>query len=126
MLHVSLVALGGAIGSVLRYLVGAVALRITGHGFPWGTMIVNVVGSFAIGVLAELIVRKYGASAEMRLFYITGILGGFTTFSAFSLDAVSLYERGATLASFGYVTASLCLSIGAVVAGLTLVRSLAV
>lgn len=124
MLHVSLVALGGAIGSVLRYFVGVGALRMAGHGFPWGTLVVNVLGSFAIGLLAELIVRKFDASPELRLFLVTGILGGFTTFSAFSLDVVSLYERGATLSSIGYIAASLCLSVAAVVAGLALMRSL--
>jgi CrcB protein len=65
-----------------------------GPGFPWGTLTVNVVGCFVIGVFAEMIARRFGASADLRLLLITGFLGGFTTFSAFSLDAISLFERG--------------------------------
>ncbi len=66
--------------------------------FPWGTLAVNVVGCFVIGVFAELIARKFNASTELRLLLITGFLGGFTTFSAFSLDAISLFERGEAVA----------------------------
>ncbi|MDO9418888.1 fluoride efflux transporter CrcB [Pararhizobium sp.] len=124
MFQILLVALGGAIGSVLRYLTGLFALRMMGPNFPWGTLAVNVVGGFAIGVLAELIARKYGASPELRLFFVTGILGGFTTFSAFSLDAVVLFERGEIMTTGLYIAASLVLSILAVFAGLALVRAM--
>ncbi|MFB9953226.1 fluoride efflux transporter CrcB [Rhizobium puerariae] len=119
-----LVAIGGATGSVCRYLVGVWALRHFGSAFPWGTLIVNVTGSFAIGFLAELIVRRFDASPEMRLFMITGILGGYTTFSAFSLDIVSLFERGATVPGATYVVASVAISLGAVFAGLALGRAM--
>lgn len=119
-----LVAIGGAIGSVCRYLVGVWTLRQFGPNFPWGTLAVNVVGSFAIGFLAELIVRRFGASPEMRLFLITGILGGFTTFSAFSLDLISLLERGSTAAGVTYLVASVAISLGAVLAGLALGRAM--
>jgi CrcB protein len=119
-----LVALGGAIGSVCRYLVGLWTLRLWGPSFPWGTLAVNVVGSLAIGFLAELIARRFGASPEMRLLIITGFLGGFTTFSAFSLDVVSLLERGASMAGVTYIVASVAISLGAVFAGLALGRAM--
>lgn len=122
--HILLVAFGGALGSVCRYLVGIGALRLMGPSFPWGTLTVNVAGSFAIGVLAELIVARFGASAELRLLLITGFLGGFTTFSAFALDAVTLFERGASLAAATYLVLSIGASIAAAIAGIGLMRSL--
>jgi CrcB protein len=125
MIQVLLVAAGGAIGSVLRYLVGQWALRLMGPAFPWGTLTVNVVGCFVVGVFAEMILRKFGASVELRLLLITGFLGGFTTFSSFSLDAISLFERGEAMAGSLYIVASVGLSMGAVIAGLTIVRALA-
>jgi len=122
--QILLVAAGGAVGSVCRYLVGVGLLRLAGSAFPWGTFAVNLVGSFGIGVLAELIVARFGASPEMRLLLITGFLGGFTTFSAFALDAVSLFERGEALSSLVYVGASVGLSLIATVAGIGVMRSL--
>src|SRR5690606_20245426 len=83
MYHLLLVAVGGALGSGLRHLVNLAALRLFGPGFPWGTFAVNVVGSFAMGLFVELLARRFGGSAELRLFVATGIFGGFTTFSAF-------------------------------------------
>ncbi|APO67760.1 fluoride efflux transporter CrcB [Rhizobium mongolense] len=124
MIQALLVGAGGAIGSLLRYYVGQWSLRLLGPGFPWGTLIVNVVGCFAIGVFAEMIARRFNASVEMRLLLITGFLGGFTTFSAFSLDAISLFERGEAVAGGLYVAASVGLSIASVMAGLALVRAL--
>ncbi|MCJ8520599.1 CrcB protein [Pseudorhizobium tarimense] len=124
MLPIFLVAAGGATGSVLRYLVGLWSLRSLGPTFPWGTMIVNVVGSFAIGLLAELVARRLNASAEMRLLLVTGFLGGFTTFSAFSLDALTLFERGAAGTAVAYVLGSVVISLMAVVGGLALGRSM--
>ncbi|NRF08510.1 fluoride efflux transporter CrcB [Agrobacterium pusense] len=124
MINIILVAAGGAIGSVFRYLVGVWSVRLAGVNFPWGTLTVNVVGSFLIGLLVELVARRLNASMEMRLFLVTGVLGGFTTFSSFSLDAVSLFERGALGLSAVYVLASLSVSIAAVFAGLALGRNL--
>lgn len=124
MLHMFLVALGGAAGSVCRYLVGQWSLRLFGPAFPWGTLIVNVAGSFAIGLLVELVARRLNASTEMRLLIITGFLGGFTTFSAFSLDVISLVERSTTLVGVTYVIASVAVSLAAVFAGLALGRSM--
>ncbi|MBW9067405.1 fluoride efflux transporter CrcB [Agrobacterium pusense] len=124
MINIVLVAAGGAIGSVFRYLVGVWSVRLAGVNFPWGTLTVNVVGSFLIGLLVELVARRLNASMEMRLFLVTGVLGGFTTFSSFSLDAASLFERGALGLSAVYVLASLSVSIAAVFAGLALGRNL--
>ena len=124
MTHILLVAAGGAVGSVLRYLVGLWTLRSFGPAFPWGTLTVNITGSFLIGVLAEAIARKFGASAEMRVFLITGILGGYTTFSAFSLDAMTLLERGEPVTALIYVASSVLLSALAVFVGLALMRAM--
>ncbi|WP_426238111.1 fluoride efflux transporter CrcB [Pararhizobium sp. DWP1-1-3] len=124
MTHIFLVAAGGAVGSVLRYLVGLWTLRSFGPSFPWGTLTVNITGSFLIGVFAEVIARKFGASAEMRVFLITGILGGYTTFSAFSLDAITLLERGEPVTALIYVASSVLLSALAVFAGLALMRAM--
>ena len=125
MYHVLIVAAGGAIGAAARHLVGLVALRVGGLSFPWGTLTVNIAGSFLMGVLIALLARRVGASAELRLFLATGILGGFTTFSAFSLDVVVLWERGAQLAAAGYIAASVAGAIAALFFGLMVMRSFA-
>ena len=125
MKHLLLVAAGGAIGSGARHIVNTAALRWLGPGFPWGTLFVNVAGCLAMGVLVELIARKFGASQEVRLIVATGILGGFTTFSAFSLDAAVLWERGSQGLAALYVGASVAGSIAALFAGLWLARNLA-
>ena len=116
------VALGGAIGAAGRYLTGLAALRLLGPGFPWATLTVNVVGSFVMGVLVVTLAHL-GANRFAPLL-MTGILGGFTTFSAFSLDALTLWERGETLTAALYVGASVSLSLAAIIAGLALARSL--
>lgn len=118
-----LVALGGAIGSVARYLVNLATTRAFGFGFPWGTLTVNIVGCLVMGLLAGLLAMR-GGSNELRVFLLTGILGGFTTFSAFSLDAVTLWERGQPALAGGYVVASVTVSIAAVIGGLALGRAL--
>ena len=107
--HIFLVAAGGALGSVCRYLVGVAAGRLFGAAFPWGTLIVNVAGSFAMGVFMALLALRFDGSQAIRLAIAVGFLGGFTTFSSFSLDAVFLWERGAVAAAAGYVAASLVL-----------------
>ncbi|MBS0125636.1 fluoride efflux transporter CrcB [Thetidibacter halocola] len=116
------VALGGAIGASARYLTGIAAARLLGKGFPWGTLIVNIAGSFLMGVLVIALLQFNGNRYAPLL--MTGILGGFTTFSAFSLDAVTLYERGQIGLAATYVAGSVILSIGALFAGLSLARSL--
>ncbi len=122
MMNVVLVAAGGAIGSVLRHFCNLAALRLFGPNFPWGTLSVNILGSFAMGVFIELLARRFGGSNELRLFVATGILGGFTTFSAFSLDFTLLAERGAIGHALGYALASIIVSILALFLGLSLVR----
>jgi fluoride exporter len=125
MMNVALVAAGGAMGSVLRHFCNLAALRWFGSNFPWGTLSVNVLGSFVMGVFIELLARRFGGSNELRLFIATGVLGGFTTFSAFSLDFVILTERGAMGQALVYALASVVLSILALFFGLWLVRTLA-
>jgi CrcB protein len=114
---------GGAIGAVARYGVNVWSGRLLGTQFPWHTLIVNVLGCFIMGVLIELLARRISLGLEARAFLTTGILGGFTTFSAFSLDFALLLERKAYLTAAGYVAASVGLSLAAVIAGLALVRS---
>jgi CrcB protein len=118
---VVIVAVGGGIGAAARYLANVAAGRLLGTAFPYGTLLVNVVGSLAMGLLVGLFARR-GASMELRLFLATGVLGGFTTFSAFSADAVALFERGDVAIAGGYVVGSVVLSIAALAAGLGLVR----
>lgn len=120
-----LVGAGGATGAVFRYLVAMSVMRFLGPGFPWGTLVVNVVGSFLIGVLIELGALKWNLSQEWLAFLVIGVLGGFTTFSAFSLDAVSLYQHGQTGAAAAYVVGSVVLAIGALFGGLALARAMA-
>ena len=126
MIHLILVALGGAIGAGTRHLVNFAALRLLGPNFPVGTLTVNIVGGLLMGLCAGYFALFYsGGGQNLRLFLTTGILGGFTTFSAFSLDAVMLWERGDVLASFGYVAASVVLSIAALLLGLFIMRAVA-
>jgi fluoride exporter len=124
MQNILLVAIGGGIGAGLRHLVNMAAMRL-GSAFPWGTLAINIAGCFVMGVFIEVLARRFNASSELRLFVATGILGGFTTFSAFSLDFAVLWERGAVLPAFFYVLASVLGSLASVFLGLWLARSLA-
>lgn len=117
------IASGGAIGAVLRHLFGQFAMRF-GSDFPWGTLGVNVIGSFLMGVLISVFAHYWNPSAEVRGFLTVGILGAFTTFSTFSLDFTTLWERGATMAAMGYVFASVMLSIAALFTGMLIIRQL--
>jgi CrcB protein len=119
-----LVFLGGGLGAVSRYASGLAITRHAGHGFPWATMLVNIAGSLAMGLLIAWLARRSAGDHDLRLLLATGFLGGFTTFSAFSLDAVTLYERGALTAAAAYVIASVTLSILALFGGLWLARQL--
>ncbi|RBI84369.1 fluoride efflux transporter CrcB [Rhodosalinus halophilus] len=116
------VGLGGALGAVARYLTGMAAIRLMGPGFPWATLTVNVAGSFLMGALV-VILAQYSANRLAPLL-MTGVLGGFTTFSAFSLDALTLWERGQAGLAAAYVAASVVLSLSAIAAGLLAARSL--
>src|SRR3954470_17006675 len=116
---------GGGLGASLRHLVNLICARCIGTGFPWGTFIINITGSTVMGVIAGYLAFKGEASQPWRLFLMTGVLGGYTTFSAFSLDAVLLYERGETGLALFYVLGSVVLSIAGLLGGLALVRHLA-
>ncbi len=119
-----IVFLGGGIGAALRHGFNLAATRLFGTGFPLGTMMINVLGSFAMGLIAEYFALRRGLPQYWRLFLTTGILGGFTTFSAFSLEAALLYERGQIGGAAIYVGGSVVLAIGALFAGLAIVRML--
>ncbi len=132
--HLLIVAAGGAIGAGLRHLVGLGVLRFLGSAFPVGTMSVNIVGSFAMGILVAWLAFKadlsgwlgmvFGSGQNLRLFLATGVLGGFTTFSAFSVDALLLWERGEAGIAVVYVLGSVVLSLAGIFSGLALVRAL--
>jgi CrcB protein len=122
-----IVFIGAGIGGVLRHVVNLTAARTMGLDFPWGTLTVNVVGSFLMGALASFFMLRLNQPGmqEWRLFLTTGVLGGFTTFSAFSLDLALLYERGALATAVIYGLASVVISVLALFLGLFLVRSFA-
>jgi fluoride exporter len=118
-----LAAGGGALGAGARYLVNVACTACLGPGFPWATFAVNVAGSFLMGVVVAAAVPVLGGSAEWRTFLATGILGGFTTFSAFSLDAWQLIEREQIILALAYIAGSVVLSIAALLAGLSATRA---
>ncbi|WP_112663970.1 fluoride efflux transporter CrcB [Microvirga flavescens] len=122
-----IVFIGAGIGGALRHAVNVGCARYCGIAFPWGTLAVNVVGSFVMGTIVGWLAFKAGEgwSQHLRLFLTTGILGGFTTFSAFSLDAVLIWERGEAGLAAVYVLGSVVLSLAGLVTGLGLVRTLA-
>lgn len=115
------VAIGGAIGSCLRFGVGIAMLRVSGTGLPLGVLTVNIVGSFLMGVV--MVLSFHRGLQHFNPFVMTGLLGGFTTFSAFSLETFTLYERGQIAAAATYVALSLALSIGGLVLGVLLARA---
>ena len=117
-----IVFLGGGLGAMLRHWVNLLVARMVGASFPWNTFLINITGSMVMGVIAGWFALKVEPSQHWRLFLTTGILGGYTTFSAFSLDAALLYERGALGQAAFYVVGSVVLSIGGLFAGLWLVR----
>jgi len=120
------VFLGGGLGAALRHGVNLLAARLVGTSFPWGTLFENVSGSFAMGLLGAYFAFRGGGEVTQhwRLLLTTGILGGYTTFSAFSLDVALLYERGEAAMAALYVLASVALAIGGLFAGFALVRHL--
>jgi len=118
-----IVFVGAGIGGALRHAVNVAAARAMGVQFPYGTLFVNVAGSFLMGLLAGYFLWKPGVPQHVRLFLTTGILGGFTTFSAFSLDAALLIERHSYGAAAAYVLGTVISSLAALFAGLMLFRS---
>jgi len=118
------VAAGGALGSLARFVFVGQAARLLGAAFPWGTLGVNIFGSLLMGLAVGFFAARTAQPSEIQLFINTGVLGGFTTFSAFSLDIVNLYARGQWLLAAEYGAASLGLSVGALLIGLTFMRRL--
>jgi CrcB protein len=118
-----IVFLGGGVGAALRHGVNLALARILGTAFPYATMFENVSGSLVMGLLAAYFIAKGGLPQHLRLFLTTGILGGYTTFSAFSLDTALLYERGEIGMSLLYVVLSVGLSVGGLFAGLAIMRN---
>lgn len=124
MMELIVVMIGGAIGSGLRHLTNVGAMRIAGPNFPFGTLTVNLVGCFLMGVLIAVLARRSGDTQSVRLFFATGVLGGFTTFSAFSLDFATLWERGTMSIAFLYAAVTVVGSLAAVFIGLWFVRGI--
>ena len=118
------IAAGGAVGATARYLVSTQITHAVGPGFPWGILVVNILGCFIMGVIAELAALTWNMSPEMRAFLTTGVLGGFTTFSAFALDTAVLTERGDLVNAMTYVAGSVGGCVAALFFGLALVRAL--
>ena len=122
-MHYLIVFVGGGFGAALRHGVNRASLAYLGPAFPWGTLFVNIVGGLIMGALAGLFLIK-GGSQEWRLFLTTGVLGGFTTFSAFSLEAALMWQRSEYGALGLYVAASVLLSILALFVGMSVVRAI--
>jgi CrcB protein len=120
-----LVMLGGAIGAGCRYGVGTIALRNFGAGFPWGTMFVNLIGGLLMGLLAGILSRQMAGGEDLRLFAGVGVLGGFTTFSAFSLEAYTMFVRGEGLMAGAYAVSSFAGSLLLLAGGVWLARGIA-
>jgi CrcB protein len=120
-----LVMLGGAIGAGFRYHISTVALRFMGPGFPWGTWIINLLGGFLMGVLAAVLARSNEGAEQLRLFLGVGVLGGFTTFSAFSLETFNMLQRGDPVMAASYAVSSVAGSVLMLIGGVTMVRALA-
>lgn len=120
-----LVMLGGALGAGARYLVGRASLAAWGPGYPWGTLIVNLSGGLLMGVLAGTLARIGEGGDHWRLLLGVGVLGGFTTFSAFSLETMAMLERGDWVSALGYILASVVGSVAALAIGLVMTRAFA-
>ena len=117
------IALGGALGAVARHFISHWSVVALGNGFPWGTLTVNVVGCFALGVVVEVMALVWSPAADWRAFLTVGVLGAFTTFSAFALDISIIHDRGEMLQAILYVTVSVAGSIAAILAGMSLTRA---
>ncbi len=118
------IAAGGALGAVARYLVMVQTGYIFGFNFPFGTFIVNILGSFLLGVLVEVSATIWSIGGELRAMLVVGFLGSFTTFSAFSLDTLALLERGQTVQALGYAAVSVLLGISGLAFGMMAIRFL--
>ncbi|MEM7357710.1 MAG: fluoride efflux transporter CrcB [Pseudomonadota bacterium] len=121
MLYLGIVLAGG-IGALLRYALGRLAVNLQWTALPFGTLVANLVGCFLIGYLSWVLVHRFQASETLQIVVITGFLGGFTTFSAFSLEAISMFESGANLRAVTYIVLQVVLCIVMCLLGLLLAR----
>lgn len=121
---VLIVFFGGGIGSVFRYLTSVFTQKYIQHSFPWATFFVNVVGCLIVGILAGLVAKQQLTSPDLKLLFITGFCGGFTTFSAFALENVKLFQNGNSLLALLYIALSVILGVFAVWTGMMIVKSL--
>lgn len=119
-----LVFIGGGLGSMARYALSVLGMRLLGQDFPWATLFINIAGSALMGALTGWLVVQGNAPASLRIFVATGLLGGFTTFSTFSLETVLLYERGQLGLAVAYVAASVVIGVGALVLAMKLARGM--
>lgn len=119
------VAAGGALGAVARFAMAGAVARAAGGSFPWGTLAVNVLGALLMGAIVEGAARAGAISADLKLFLTTGVLGGFTTFSAFSLETAMMMEKGDWASAFAYIAASVALTVLFLFCGMWAIRSLA-
>jgi CrcB protein len=122
--NILLVGLGGGAGSILRYLCQRWFAAIYSHSFPWGTFAVNVAGCFLIGLFWGLTFKSFDSNEHWKLFLMTGICGGFTTFSAFTLESIGLLKEGKTGLFFSYVITSVIICIGITLVGMKLTRNI--
>lgn len=120
-----LVIIGGAIGSLARYQLGRLTFRLWGAAWPWGTLGANVIGGFIMGLFAGWLAARAQGGEAIRVFFAVGVLGGFTTFSSFSLETMLMIERGEIISALGYILVSVIASVGALAIGLALVRAVA-
>lgn len=118
------IALGAMVGALLRHYCIVFIVNIVGGHFPWGTLFVNIIGSFLLGMVVAWLAFKGEASPEFRAFLVVGVLGSFTTFSAFSLETILLFERGYFLLAAGYVLGSVCFAIGGLALGMSIMKML--
>jgi CrcB protein len=117
------IAAGGALGAVARHFAAAQFGQWLGQGFPWGILLVNILGSFLMGALVEAMTVAWSPSVELRALLVVGVLGAFTTFSTFALDVVVVYERGQVLGAAAYIGASVAFSVLALLGGMHLMRA---
>jgi CrcB protein len=118
------IALGGAIGAMVRHFMNVWIARVAGGDFPWHTMVINITGSFVMGFLISLMALRWNVSNELRAFLTTGILGGYTTFSAFSLDFAMLVERKTYMLAGAYALGSVIPSLFAIFIGMAIARAI--
>lgn len=124
MLQTILVMVGGAIGSALRYHAGKLGFALFGSGWPWGTLFVNVAGGLVMGLFAGWLALRGSGGEPVRLFVAVGVLGGFTTFSSFSLETLMMIERGALASALAYILVSVIAAVGALALGLGMARAM--